>query len=109
MAVFRILKWEDFEEKALAYSPAIVFYQKDKHPLRRPPIGLRPTFYHGEDTYAFIGFVDGATLRKMEIPVHASAIKGEGFIDDWEIVRFLSPHFKNAKIRSMVASQEAKY
>ena len=101
MAVFRILKWEDFKEKALACSPDIVFYQKDKHPLRRPPIGLRLTFYHGKDTYAFIDFADGATLRKTGIPVCASAVKSEGLIDDEEIVRFLSSRFKNAKIRPM--------
>jgi len=92
---------EDFKGKALACSPEIVFCQKDQHPLRKPPIGMRLTFYHGEGTHAFIDFADGATLRKTGIPVRASAVKGESLINNGEIVRFLSSPLKNAKIRSI--------
>ena len=100
MTVYRILKWEDFEERALDFRPSIIFYQKDKHPLRKPPIGLRLTFYHEKDTYAFIDFADGATLRKTGISVKASEVKEEGLIDDEEIIRFFSARFKNTTIRS---------
>ena len=81
----------------------LIFYQKDQHPLRKPPISLRLTFYHGQDTYAFIDFADGTTLKKNGIPVRASVVKGEGLIDDEEIIRFLSARFKNTTIRSMGA------
>ena len=101
MTVYLILKWEDFEKRALDLQPSIIFYQKDKHPLRTPPIGLRLTFYHEKDTYAFIDFADGVTLRKTGIHVKASVVKGEGLIDDEAIVRFLASRFKNTTIRSM--------
>ena len=64
MTVYRIRKWEDFEKRGLDFLPSIIFYQKDKHPLRKPPIGLRLTFYHEKDTYALIDFADGATPKK---------------------------------------------
>lgn len=101
MTVYRILKWEEFEKRVLAHSPSIIFYQKDKHPLRRPPIGLRLTFYHGKDTYAFIDYADGQTLYKTGIPVYASEIEDEGLIDDEEIRRFLTAKFKGITVRSM--------
>lgn len=101
MAVHRIVRWEDFERRIIDLRPSIIFYQKDKHPLRRPPIGLRLTFYHGQDTYAFIDFADGAALYKTGIPVQASGVKDEGLIDDEEIRRFLTARFKGITVRSM--------
>ena len=101
MTVYRILKWEDFEKHVLDFQPSIIFYQKDKHPLRKPPIGLRLTFYHEKDTYAFIDYADGTYLRKTGIPVKESEVKDEGLIDDDEIIRFLSTRFKNTKAKSM--------
>ena len=103
MTVYRILKWEDFEKHALDFQPSIIFYQKDKHPLRKPQIGLRLTFYHEKDTYAFIDFADGANLKKTGIPVKEAKVKDEGLIDDEEIIRFLSARFKNTTIQSMGA------
>ena len=103
MTVFRIQRWEEFEARVKVFSPTIIFYQKDKHPLRKPPIGLRLTFYHGEDTYALIDFADGATLYKTGIPVRESEVKDEGLIDDYEIERFLASRFKNITVRSMGA------
>ena len=101
MTVYRIQKWEDFEKHALDFQPSIIFYQKDKHPLRKPPIGLRLTFYHEKDTYALIDFAEGTALKKTGIPVKASEVKDEGLIDDAEVIRFLSARFKNTTIRSM--------
>ena len=101
MTVYRILKWQDFAELIQDFQPSVLFYQKDKHPLRKPPIGLRLIFYHQKDTYAFIDFADGATLRKTGIPVKASEVKGEGLIEDGKIIRFLSVRFKNTPLRSM--------
>ncbi|MFH0896923.1 MAG: hypothetical protein V1850_02595 [Candidatus Bathyarchaeota archaeon] len=101
MVVYRILRWEDFERHILDLKPSTIFYQKDKHPLRNPPIGLRLTFYNGEGTYAFIDFANGSTLYKTGIPVKPSAVKDEGLIDDADIIRFLSARFKNTVIRSM--------
>ncbi len=103
MVVYRILKWEDFERRILDLKPSIIFYQKDKHPLRNPPIGLRLTFYHEKDTYAFIDFANGETLNKTGIPVKASEIKEEGLIGDKDIVNFLSARFKDTTIQSMGA------
>ena len=103
MTVYRIIKWEDFEKRALDFQPTIIFYQKDKHPLRKPPIGLRLTFHHEKDTYAFIDFADGETLKKTGIPVKEAEVKDEGLIADEEIIRFLLTRFKNTTIRSMGA------
>ena len=101
MTVYRILKWDDFERRVLDFQPSTLFYQKDKHPLRKPPIGLRLTFYHETDTYALIDFADGATLKKTKIPVKVAEVKDEGLIDDKAIIQFLSSRFKNITIRSM--------
>lgn len=101
MVVYRILKWRDFERHILDLKPSIIFYQKDKHPLRDPPIGLRLTFYNKKDTYAFIDFADGLTLYKTGISVKPSVVKDEGLIDDADIISFLSARFKNTAIQSM--------
>jgi len=101
MTVFRLVKWEDFEKRALDLQPSIIFYQKDKHPLRKPPIGLRLTFYNEKDTYTFIDFANGVNLKKTGIPVKESEVRDEGLIDDQEIIHFLSTHLKNTKIKSM--------
>lgn len=99
MTIFRILRWEDFKSRVKELSPSIIFYRKDPHPLRRPPIGVRLTFYHEKDMYVFIDFADGETLRKTGLPVHVT--KGEGQIDDADIERFLTVQLGNIAVRSM--------
>lgn len=101
MVVYRVLRWEDFERHVLDLKPSIIFYQKDKHPLREPPIGLRLSFYHEKDTYAFIDFADGQALYKTKIPVRPAKVEEEGLIDDEEIKRFLTLKFKGVTVRSM--------
>jgi len=101
MTVYRILKWEDFEKRVLDFQPSLIFYQKDKHPLRKPPIGLKLTFYNENDKYTFIDFANGVNLKKTGIPVKESEVKDEGLIDDEVIIRFLSTRFKSTKIKSM--------
>jgi hypothetical protein len=59
VTVYRVLKWGDFERHIFDLKPSIIFYHKDKHPLRQPPIGLKLTFYYEQDTYAFLDFADG--------------------------------------------------
>jgi hypothetical protein len=101
MAVYRIMKWEDYEQRILDLKPSTIFYQKDKHPLRTPPIGLRFTFYHEQNTYAFLDFADGSALFKTKIPVYPASVNNEGLISDDEIKRFLNSKFKGVTIRSM--------
>ena len=101
MTVFRIQTWGEFEARIEALSPATIFYSKDKHPLRKPPIGLRLTFYHEGDTYVLVDFANGATLYKTKIPVHETKAKTEGLLEDDDIKRFLADRFKNIVVSSM--------
>lgn len=101
MTVYRVLKWENFEKHILNLKPSIIFYQKDNHPLRNPPIGLRLIFYSEKDTYAFIDFADGSALYKTKIPVQPAKVKAEGLIKDTDIKSFLTRKFKGVSVRSM--------
>ena len=100
MVVLRVLKWEDFKNRMKELSPEIIFYRKEPHPLRKTPIGLRLIFYHKKDTYVFIDFADGSTLKKTGIPVNTSE-KREWYIDDAYIKNFLVNQFCNIIVVSM--------
>lgn len=69
MAVYHILTWEEYRKQALTFKPAILYYARDPHPLRKPPWGLKLIFYHGFDGYVFKDYADGSTLYKTKIPI----------------------------------------
>ncbi len=100
MTVYRIQSWEDFKKSVVELSPSIIFYRRDPHPLRKPPIGIRLTFYHENDMYMFIDFANGETMRKTGMPIHAVE-KGKGTVEDADIEHFLTAQLGNIAIRSM--------
>ena len=69
LAVYRVLKWEEYRELALAFNPPIIFYSRDPHPTCRPPWGLKLIFYHGFDRYVFTDYAKGEVLHKTKIPI----------------------------------------
>jgi hypothetical protein len=69
MGIYRIQSWTRYKELALKYSPPIIFYSRDPHPLRKPPYGLKLIFYHKFNTYIFQDYADGAILFKTKIPL----------------------------------------
>ena len=92
-------KWNDFKNLIVSLKPDIIFFWKEMHPLRKPPIGLRFDFYHKRNLYIFIDFADGEKMWKTEIPVYSK--NKEGHVDDKEIIHFLSKQFRWIKIVSM--------
>jgi len=69
LTVYRIRSWKDYQELALKFKPEIIYYARDRHPLRKPPWGLKLIFYHGFNGYVFIDYADGAILHKTRIPI----------------------------------------
>lgn len=100
LPVFRVRKLDDLKKIVKEHSPDIIFYWKEPHPLRRPPIGLRLTFHHKMDTYVFIDFANKTMLQKTGITVYASD-KGEEHIKDKDINHFITTQLQNAKAVSM--------
>jgi hypothetical protein len=69
MGVYHIHTWIQYRELAQKYTPNVMFYSLDPHPLRHPPWGLKFIFYHGLDSYVFRDYADGVMLHKTKIPV----------------------------------------
>jgi hypothetical protein len=70
VGVYHIRAWIQYRELTQKYTPNIIFYSLDPHPLRQPPWGLKFIFYHGYDSYIFRDYADGATLHKTKIPIN---------------------------------------
>jgi len=81
--------------------PDTVFYLAEPHPLRKPPLGLRLTFYHGENMYVFTDFADAANLHKTGIPLANVNKKNTVELKEEEIRRFLSMHLGPIKLVSL--------
>ena len=69
VGIYHIQRWTQYKELVLLYSPPIIFYSRDPHPLRKPPYGLKLIFYHEFDTYIFQDYANGAILFKTKIPL----------------------------------------
>ena len=69
MGVYHIHTWIQYRELVQKYTPNVMFYSLDPHPLRHPPWGLKFIFYHELDSYVFRDYADGAILHKTKIPV----------------------------------------
>jgi len=85
---------------ASALHPETIFYISQNHPLRTPPLGLRLTFYNGQDMYVFVDYADGASLAKTRIPVtnHTNKIHAE--VREQDVRDFLSNNFPRVKLVS---------
>ena len=69
MGVYHIHTWIQYRELVQKYTPNVMFYSLDPHPLRHPPWGLKFIFYHGLDSYVFRDYADGVMLHKTKILV----------------------------------------
>jgi hypothetical protein len=69
MGMHHINSWTKYRDLAKKYTPDIMFYSLEPHPLRQPPWGLKLIFYHGHDSYVFRDYADGAALYKTKIPI----------------------------------------
>jgi hypothetical protein len=101
MAVHRIDSWKRFKALVTELKPETVFYLSEPHPLRRPPLGLRLTFYHGKDIYVLIDYAEGRNLKKTGIPIinPEDAVRAE--VREEDIRRFLAEELGNVKLVSL--------
>jgi len=93
--------WEKFKGLVLTLKPDTVYYLSEPHPLKRPPLGLRLTFYHGGDIYVFTDFADGGVLRKTGIHVASSNNRIRAEIREADIRDFLSSELGEVKLVSL--------
>ena len=93
MTVHRVLKWEEFRDKALSVGLRNIFYLAEPHLFSNPPLGLRLTFYDDLDMWVFVDHADGSSLAKTGIPVtnHLDITHAE--IKEQDIRDFLSKVF----------------
>ncbi|MEM2093955.1 MAG: hypothetical protein QXI32_01505 [Candidatus Bathyarchaeia archaeon] len=101
MTVHRVSDWEKFKSLVLALKPDTVFYLSEPHPLRRPPIGLRLTFYHGQDMYVFTDYADGEALHRTKIPISNSHDEKKAELREDEVRRFLLEELGTVKLASL--------
>ena len=101
MTVHRVKTWEEFKALVKTLAPETLFYLAEPHPLRKPPIGLRLTFYHGGDMYVFTDFANGESLHKTRIPIinHEDEAKAE--LREEDIRQFLSGELGKIKLVSL--------
>lgn len=95
MAVYRIKDWNKFKRLAQELFPQTVFYIVQPHPLRRPSLGIRITFYHEKNMYLFIDYADNGFLHKTRIPI--SNYKDE-----------VKAHIRDEDIREVLLKQLGK-
>jgi len=101
MTVKHVANWEEFKKLASELLPVIIFYIEQPHPLKTPPLGLRLTFYHGQDMYVFIDYANGASLVKTGIPVKNHTDKIHAEVREEDIRDFLSNNFPLVKLVSL--------
>ena len=101
MTVHRVALWNDFKTHVQALDPDTVFYLAEPHPLRRPPLGLRLTFYHGQDMYVFTDYADAANLHKTGIPLAGLDTQNRAELKEEDIKRFLSKELGSVKLASL--------
>ena len=93
MTVHRLKDWKEFKALALQLHPETMFYIVQPHLFRTPPLGLRLTFYHGQDMYVLVDHADGASLAKTGIPVTNHLDRTHAEIREQDIRAFLSSNF----------------
>jgi hypothetical protein len=93
MTVIRIRSWEEFKTLVLKHKPGTVFYLGQPHLFGKPPLGLRLTFYHGQDMYVMTDYAKGTCLVKTGIPITNPEDKVQAQVRDSDIRDFLSQSF----------------
>ncbi len=93
MTVHHVSSWEEFKALALKVHPDTIFYIVQPHLFTKPPLGLRLTFYHGQDMYVLVDRADGASLAKTGIPVANHLDNAHVEVREQDIRDFLSDNF----------------
>lgn len=101
MTIYRIDAWGRFKELATTLKPEFVFYLAEPHPLRKPPLGLRLTFYDRSNMYVFIDYADGKVLHKTGIPVTEAKDDVKAEVREEDVRLFLSAELGKAKLMSL--------
>jgi len=93
MTVHRVSHWNEFKALVLKLHPETMFYLAQPHLFTNPPLGLRLTFYHGQDMYVLVDYADGASLAKTGIPVTNHLDRTHAEIREQDIRDFLFDNF----------------
>jgi hypothetical protein len=93
VTVHHVRTWEEFKTLALKHKPDTVFYLAQPHLFRTPPLGLRLTFYQGQDMYVMTDYAKGDSLFKTGIPITSPECKVQAQIRELDIRDFLSQNF----------------
>jgi hypothetical protein len=101
MAINRVNSWEKFKDLVLTLKPDTVYYLAEPHPLKKPPLGLRLTFYLQKDMYVFTDFADGETLHKTGISIINPTDEIRAEIREEDIKFFLSNELGKIKFVSL--------
>ncbi|MCJ7634780.1 hypothetical protein MUP77_20610 [Candidatus Bathyarchaeota archaeon] len=101
MVVHHVRSWEEFKALALNHKPDTVFYLAQPHLFRTPPLGLRLTFYHGQDMYVMTDYAKGASLVKTGIQITSPEDKVQAQVREQDIRDFLSRNFPWTELVSL--------
>jgi len=101
MTIHRVASWEEFKALINALTPETIFYLPEPHPLRKPPLGLRLTFYHGKDMYVFTDFADGKSLKRTRILLTNPDDRVKAEVREDDIRRFLSKELGGTNFASL--------
>ena len=97
MPVHRVDHWQKFKDLVLTLKPDTVYYLSEPHPLKKPPLGLRLTFYYKGNMYVFTDYAENNSLHKTGIPVTNPSDKIKAEIKEADIKNFLFNEFKKIK------------
>ena len=100
MVVNRIRSWKDYRKLALEVKPEIIYYERNSHPLRKPPWGLKLIFYQGFNAYVIFDYADGATLHKTKIPIQGKDMREVPLLIE-DIENFIHSQLGKIKISSI--------
>ncbi len=101
MTIYRVSSWGEFRALVQALKPETIFYLSEPHPLRKPPLGLRLTFYQGRDMYVFTDFADGKSLKRTGILLTSPDDIVRAELREEDIRRFLSMELGNLELVSL--------
>ncbi|MEM3698047.1 MAG: hypothetical protein QXQ94_11250 [Candidatus Bathyarchaeia archaeon] len=94
--VVKIRSWSEFKRLAEELKVDSIVYNIEQDGLspKRELTNLRLILPSGKAYYILIDFAKGDTLKETGIPLRRDA-KGNRYIDEEEVVKFLRSHFKH--------------
>ncbi|UCH03084.1 MAG: hypothetical protein JSV20_04730 [Candidatus Bathyarchaeota archaeon] len=101
ITVYRIKTWEHFKALVTSLKPSTVYYLTQPHPLRKPPLGLRLTFYNRGDIYVFIDYADAKVLHKTGIPITNPSDAVNADVSEYDIRNFLAKELDDVNLVSL--------